>query len=42
MWLVYFKGDSSDLGVNVSSEEEAKTIVTEYEFMEYTFKEVVK
>lgn len=42
MWLVFFKGDSADNGVNVSSKEEAEAIVTEFEFMEYTFKEVAR
>ena len=42
MWLVYFKGDDADHGVNVSSESEAIAITTEFEFMEYTFKEVTR
>lgn len=42
MWVVYFKGDDSNLGVNVSSESEAIAIVTEFEFMDYTFKEVTR
>ena len=36
MWRIYFKGDYDDsYAVTVSSEEEAKEIVAEYDFMEY-------